>query len=67
MIDEIGGKRDGRWKLPVDSCHFSLKLDAFAKNLRADVAELVDAPDLKSVGYCNRGGSSPPVGNVDFQ
>ena len=26
------------------------------------MAELVDAPDLKSVDYCNRAGSIPAVG-----
>ncbi len=39
-------------------------MEGFAKILRADVAELVDAPDLKSVEHCARGGSIPPVGTL---
>lgn len=33
----------------------------------ADMAELVDAPDLKSVEYCTRAGSIPAVGIFDNQ
>lgn len=32
----------------------------------ADMAELVDAPDLKSVEYCTRAGSIPAVGIFCF-
>ena len=33
----------------------------------ADMAELVDAPDLKSVEYCTRAGSIPAVGIPNSQ